>query len=70
MMDLHILLDPVNDFWKFPKKGFKKMIFGICFTKVGGLIGSTKTPYKNLKFDMVVNWHKYFFCRYIEFFLN
>ena len=26
MTDLHILLDP--DFWKCPKKGFKKIIFG------------------------------------------
>ena len=23
-MDLHILSDPVKDFWKCPKKGFKK----------------------------------------------
>ena len=26
MTDLHILSDPVNDFWKCPKKGFKKNI--------------------------------------------
>ena len=26
MTDLHILLDPVKDFWKCPKKGFKKII--------------------------------------------
>ena len=26
-MDLHILLDPVKDFWKCPKKGFKKIMF-------------------------------------------
>ena len=28
-MDLHILLDPVKDVWKYPnpKKGFKKIIF-------------------------------------------
>ena len=28
MTDLHILLDPVKDFWKCPKKGFKKYIVG------------------------------------------
>ena len=27
-MDLHILSDPVKDFWKCPKKGFKKIICG------------------------------------------
>ena len=29
MMDLHILSDPVADFWKCPKKGFKKLFIGI-----------------------------------------
>ena len=28
MTDLHILSDPVKDFWKFLKKGFKEIIFG------------------------------------------
>ena len=28
-MDLHTLLDPVSGFWKCPKKGFEKVIFGI-----------------------------------------
>ena len=28
MTDLHILSDPVTDFWKCPKKGFKKIIVG------------------------------------------
>ena len=26
-MNLHILSDPVSDFWKCPKKGFKKKLF-------------------------------------------
>ena len=26
MMDLHILSDPVTDFWKCPKKGLKKLV--------------------------------------------
>ena len=25
-MDLHIILDPVTEFWKCPKKGFNKII--------------------------------------------
>ena len=29
MTDLHILLDPVTDFWKCPKKGFKQIFVGI-----------------------------------------
>ena len=29
MMNLHILSDPVSDFWKCPKKVFKKIIYGI-----------------------------------------
>ena len=59
MMDLHMLSDPVTDFWKWPKKGFQ--IFFLHF-----LIGSTKTQFKSLEFGMVVNWHKYFFCRYTQ----
>ena len=27
MTDLHILSDPVKDFWKCPKKGFKNFFF-------------------------------------------
>ena len=27
MTDLHILSDPVKDFWKCPKKGFKKNVW-------------------------------------------
>ena len=50
MMDLHILLDSVIIFFKCPKEGFKKIMFLTFFTKVGVLIGSTKTLYKNLKF--------------------
>ena len=53
------------------KKGFyKKNCVAIFFTKVGGLISPTKTQFKNIKFDMVVNWHKQFCCRYKEFFLK
>ena len=51
--DLHILSDPVTDFWKCPKKGFKKIFVGIF------LIGSTQIQFKNLKFSMVVNWHNH-----------
>ena len=29
MMDLHILSDPVTDFWKCPKKWLKKIFVGI-----------------------------------------
>ena len=28
MTDLHLLSDPVKDFWKCPKKGFTKINFG------------------------------------------
>ena len=31
-MNLHILSDPVTDFWKCPKKGFKKMLFTAFFS--------------------------------------
>ena len=31
MMNLHILLDPVSNFWKCPKKGFKKKLFTVFF---------------------------------------
>ena len=34
MTNLHILSDPVTDFWKCPKKGFKKVIFGVLFNKM------------------------------------
>ena len=54
MTGLHILSDPVTYFWKCPKKGVKNVFDGIF---LGGLIGSTKTQFKNLKFGMVVNWH-------------
>ena len=43
MLDLHILLDPVTDFCRCPKKGLR-------FLPRGGLIESTKTQFKNLKF--------------------
>ena len=56
-MDLHILSDPVSCFRKCTKKGFKNDL--LAFKKnSGGLIGSTKTLFKNLKFGMVVNWQK------------
>ena len=41
MMNLHILSDPVTDFWNWPKKVFDFLAF--FYTKVGGLIGLTKT---------------------------
>ena len=46
MTDLHILLDPVSNFWKCPKKGFKKLFFWHFLTKffdTFGLSGSIKT---------------------------
>ena len=49
MTDLHILSDPDTYFWKWPKKGFSK---NWHFNQI------TKTQFKNLKFGMVVNWHK------------
>ena len=39
MMNLHILSDPVTDFWKCSKEGFKNDVL----TFLGSLIGSTKT---------------------------
>ena len=44
-MDLHILLDPVSDFWKCPKKGFKNYLFEFFnhIFLMFGLIGSVKT---------------------------
>ena len=56
-MDLHILSEPVTDFWKCPKMGLKT-------------IRSTKTQFKNLKFGMVVNWSKYIFVDTHNLFLN
>ena len=32
MMNLHILSDPVSDFWKCPEKGFKKKLFTAFFS--------------------------------------
>ena len=43
MTDLHILSDPVKDFWKCPKKGVKKLFFGIFYQ-------ITKTQFKHLKY--------------------
>ena len=45
MMDLHILSDPVSDFWKFPKKGlyFLLLHFLTTFFQTFGLTGSVKT---------------------------
>ena len=58
MTNLHILLDTVTDFWKCSKKGFKFLLLLTFLSKVGSLIGSNKTQFKNLQFGMVVNWHK------------
>ena len=30
-LKLHILLDPVKDFWKCPKKGFKKYVLAFFY---------------------------------------
>ena len=68
MTDLHILSDQVSDFWKWPKniflpqKGVYKYDF-LDFLKPkwgGGLIRSTKTQFKNLKFGMVSIGTNYF----------
>ena len=56
-MNLHILLDPVSDFWKCPKKGFKKIIllhFLTIFFYTFGLIRSIKTFSKVLGVGMNV----------------
>ena len=57
MTNLHILSDPVYDFLKCPKKGFKKMNilhFLTTFFDTFGLIGSVKTFSKVLGVDMNV----------------
>ena len=57
MTNLHILSNPVSDFWKCPKKGFKKNIFLHFFTTffdTFGLIGSVKTFSKVLGVGMNV----------------
>ena len=67
-MDLHILSDSSTDFCKCPKKGLIMLLFTIL-TKVGGLIGSTKTQFKHLNFGIVVNWPKFIlFVKSIIFF--
>ena len=55
MTNLHIILDPVSDFWKCPKKGFKKMHFLTTFCDTFGLIGSVKTFSKVLGVGMNVS---------------
>ena len=65
-MNLHILSDPVSDFWKCPKKGLKKKIFLHCLTiffYMFGLIGSIKTFSKVLVVGMNVG-------PYIAYILN
>ena len=57
MTNLHILSNPVSDFWKCPKKGFKKIIvlhFFTTFFYMFGLIGSVKTFSKVLGVGMNV----------------
>ena len=57
MTNLHILSNPVSDFWKCPKKGFLKKYFFAFFTKffdTFGLIGSVKTFSKVLGVGMNV----------------
>ena len=56
-MDLHILSDPVSNFFKCPKKRFKKIIVWLFFTTIVytfGLIGSVKTFSKVLGVGMNV----------------
>ena len=53
MTDLLILLDPVSDFWKCPKKGFF-LHFLTTFFYMFGLIGSVKTFSKVLGVGMNV----------------
>ena len=62
MPDLHILLDPVKDFWKCPKRGFKKIKFVFFLSDPQKL---------NLNILNIAWWSigkKIFFCRYTEFF--
>ena len=58
-----------HQFFEVLQKGFLKTLFFLhFFTKVVALIRSTKTQFKNLKFDMVVNWHTLFFFVDTDFF--
>ena len=65
-MDLHHTFRSIHRYLEVPQTGVLKHISSHIFTKVGDLIGSTKTQYKNLKFGMILNWHKYNFHRYTE----
>ena len=49
-----------------PQKGVLNLLLLTFLTKVRGLIGSTKTQFKNLKFGMEVNWPKYFFVVVVD----
>ena len=47
------------------------MLLFTILTKVGGLIGSTKTQFKKFNFVIVVNWPKFIlFVKCIFFFLT
>ena len=71
MTDMHILLNPITNVWKWPKFFFNLFLLLLTFlTKVEGLIGYTRTQIKNLKFGMVVYWTKYFFVDTHNFVLN
>ena len=57
MTDLLILSDPVSNFWKWPKRVLKKMIFWhflTTFFDMFGLIGSIKSFSKVLGVGMNV----------------
>ena len=50
---MHILSDPVTDFWNYTKQVFFKNYFiKNFFDREGDLIGLTKIQYKHLKFCM------------------
>ena len=60
MTDLHIHTFSYR-FLEVPQnRSLKYNLLAFFKTKVGGLIISTKTQFKNLIFCMVVNWQKYF----------
>ena len=42
-MNLHILSDPVSDFWKCPKKGFKKKLFMAFYPQTSATIARRHT---------------------------
>ena len=71
MTDLHILSDPVSDFWKCPKRGLKNYLLAFCYHifDTFGLIGSVKTFSKVLGVSMnIAPYMAYILYIYIFFY--